>query len=76
MGLTVDEVRDAWPQDENRPSVRSLGQDLKVGIQRSLWQVAGSGRRGDPYRYFRHEDSIRASSLSIGARIESEEHNR
>jgi hypothetical protein len=51
-GLTVDEVRDAWPED-NKPGKRTVTDDLKCGAEGSRWTVAGTGKKGDPFRYRR-----------------------
>lgn len=69
-GLTVAEIHGVWPEGPRCPSLRTIGKDLKAGACRGLWQVTGSGHKGDPLRYRVCENSIRAHPPSIGARNE------
>ncbi len=72
-GFKADEILDAWPDDSvPRPSKRLLQSDLKHGASTSLWIASGEGRKNDPFRYSRSENSIRARPLSLDARIESD----
>jgi hypothetical protein len=60
QGKTVEELLELWP-DEKKPSKRTLGQDLNQGAEATLWSMSGAGRRGDPFRFWRAQNSIRAA---------------
>jgi hypothetical protein len=68
-GQTAEELRDQWP--EPKPGKRTLEVDLKQGAEAGRWSMAGAGRKGDPFRFWRNQNSIRAPIDSIAARIES-----
>jgi hypothetical protein len=75
---TADDVRSGWPDGTvPKPGRRTVMNDLNVGFKRSEWCRTGSGKRGDPFRYFPngnanvqesnqtdHQNSIRARSQS------------
>ena len=71
-GMAAKDVHGAWPESAavSRPGKRTIEIDLKHGAETRRWFMSGSGKKGDARRFWR-SDSIRASTDSIGARIES-----
>lgn len=70
-GVTPEEVRGAWPVNGvPKPAKRTVDLDLKDGVAKGRWTESGAGKKGSAFRYWR-ENTIRASSYSIGARNES-----
>jgi len=53
-GLTVDEVREAWPDgaDVATPGRRTLARDLQIAAEGGKLAVGGTGKKGDPRRYW------------------------
>lgn len=50
--MTRRELRANWPQDHTAPTEVTLGRWLERGVELGLVQQAGSGRKGDPFRYW------------------------
>jgi len=50
-GMTADEIRQVWPSG-NRPSKRTVIEELASGFGAARWQRSGKGVKGDAYRYF------------------------
>jgi hypothetical protein len=51
-GLRGDEVHEAMPKGD-RPGLAKIGAALLSGAEAGRWQASGSGRKGDPRRYWR-----------------------
>ena len=52
-GLRAEDVKDHWPEDQKPvPGIRTLRGDLRAGVTSGQWAGTGSGRKGDPYRYY------------------------
>lgn len=49
-GLTSEEIRQAWPEHDTAPSLRTLEKFLHEGLEKQ-WDRSGSGSKGSPYRY-------------------------
>jgi hypothetical protein len=71
-GQTAEELLASWDDATKKPGNRTLEQDLTGGAEAGRWSVAGAGKRGDPFRFWRAGNSIRAGIESIAARIESD----
>jgi hypothetical protein len=50
-GLTLDEIKEAWPDDET-PTKAAMLEALAEGAERGDWTRDGTGKKGSPYRYF------------------------
>lgn len=50
-GMSADEVLDAWTLD-GKPGRQQLYAALHAGLDARLWRCQGSGKRGDPRRYW------------------------
>jgi hypothetical protein len=70
-GKTPEELLADWPAEGTKPAKRTLEMDLKQGAEVGRWSMGGAGRKGDPYRFWSHNNSIRADIDPIAARIES-----
>jgi hypothetical protein len=51
-GWTADEIRDRWPAAE-KPSERSIREELHNGAASGRWHRVGTGKKGDGFRYWR-----------------------
>ena len=49
-GLTLDEIKDTWPDDET-PTKKAMLDALHEGTDRGEWIRDGTGKRGSPYRF-------------------------
>ncbi len=58
-GKTPEELLEVWP-NERKPGKRTLEQDLSQGAELGRWSMAGAGRKGDPFRFWTAQNSIRA----------------
>jgi hypothetical protein len=54
-GLTGDELHAELPEGTRRQFLRTV---LKEGAAKGLWCRGGTGKRGDPFRYWRAADSV------------------
>lgn len=57
--LTIDGVKEEWPEDVNPPSDRQLRNDLAEGWRKGLWRRQGMGKRNDPFMFSCNPDSAR-----------------
>jgi hypothetical protein len=71
-GKTAEELLATWPENLGKPGRRTVEQDLQQGATAGRWSMSGSGKRGDPYRFWSNGNSIRAGIDHIAARIESD----
>ncbi|MCO6456488.1 MAG: AAA family ATPase [Pirellulaceae bacterium] len=73
VGLTVEQVRDKWPEDSGipQPGLRTLRDDLNAGHDGGWWGRSGAGRKGDPYHY--QFDSGKAPPLIAGSENDGRE---
>ena len=51
--LTAGEILEGWTDHSTRPGKRSLEIALRQGDEEGRWQVAGLGKKNDPFRYRR-----------------------
>ncbi len=50
-GMTLDEIKEAWPDDET-PTKSAMLDALADGADGRDWTRDGTGKKGSPYRYF------------------------
>jgi hypothetical protein len=50
--LTREDILGEWPADFDRPSASTLRNWLDRAVARSLVACEGTGRKGDPFRYW------------------------
>ena len=70
-GLTADEVVGLLP-GAMKPGKRTVALDLNSDAGLARWDRAGTGHKGDPYRYRRRATFDSRSTHSLGARNESD----
>lgn len=59
--ITRQEILGCWPSERRRPSPHTIWNWLERAVSRGLVTRVGSGRRGDPYRYW-----VAGSETEIG----------
>lgn len=67
-GLTVEELHSSWGHDQvQRPSLRTLRNDLDQMAEREMLFLTGSGNRSDPQRYYRRGGAHLLANRGVNA---------
>jgi hypothetical protein len=64
-GLTVNELLASWPGSQGKnpeTARRRLGQILQDGFGLEKWHRGGSGKKNDPYRYWRAANGLQLTA--------------
>jgi hypothetical protein len=66
-GMTVEAVREAWPEDDTapRPGKTKLRDELELGVAEQRWSREGDGVRSNPHRYVPRFDSSAPTPTSV-----------